>query len=159
MEYKIVNRNQFSIIGKSIQVSCKDGEGMKRIPEFWYTCQADGTIERLTSLCPGKDILGIKMDFDEKKEQFTYVIAVEGIAENLGNDLIFRDIPASTWAVFPSIGPLPKAIQDVWQQIFPEWFQTTGYQHAKAPELEVCPLGDTTANNYRCEIWIPVVEG
>jgi AraC family transcriptional regulator len=158
MDYKIVNRNAFPIIGKAIQISCKDGGGMREIPEFWSKCQADGTIERLASLFPRKNLLGIKMDFDDDKEEFTYVIAVEGTIENMENDLVSRDIPATTWSVFPSVGALPKAIQDVWLRIYQEWFPVTGYQHAESSEMEVYPLGDTTADNYRCEVWIPVVK-
>ncbi len=68
---------------------------------------------------------------------------MEGTAENLDSDLVARDIPAAAWSVFPSIGPLPKAIQAVWLRIFQEWFPAAVYQHAEAPEIEVYPLGDT----------------
>lgn len=156
MDYKIVHRNAFPVIGKSIRVSLKEGDAMRRMPAFWSECQADGTIERLTSLCPGKNLLGIKMKFDDDDEQFTYIIAVEGAAEELESGWITSEIPAATWAMFPSVGPLPKSIQDVWMRIFQEWFPATGYQHAEAPEMEVYPLGDTMADDYRCEVWIPV---
>lgn len=158
MDYRIVNRDAFPVIGKSILVTCKDGEGFRRIPKFWEECHIDGTIERLYSLCPGKDILGVKMDMDQDKEQFTYAIAVEGTVATLEKGLTTRDIPTSTWAVFTSIGPLPNAIQEVWLRIFQEWFPATGYQHANGPELEVCPPGDIGADDYRCEVWIPVVK-
>ncbi len=50
-----------------------------------------------------------------------------------------RTIPASTWAIFTSVGPLPGAIQSVFGRIFQEWFPATGYKHAEAPVLEVYP--------------------
>ncbi|MNJ05081.1 Bacterial transcription activator, effector binding domain [compost metagenome] len=51
---------------------------------------------------------------------------------------------------------MPGAIQDVWNRIYQEWFPGTGYQHAGSPDLEVYPEGDTSAADYRCEVWIPV---
>jgi AraC family transcriptional regulator len=53
---------------------------------------------------------------------------------------------------------MPGAIQKVWERIFQEWFPATGYEHAEAPELEVYPDGNTAAEDYRCEVWIPVVK-
>lgn len=78
MDYKIVNREGFSVIGKMFRVSCKDGENFRRIPEFWKEWHADGTIERLGTLYPGKDVLGICMDMDHDSEELTYGIGVEG---------------------------------------------------------------------------------
>ncbi|RXT07959.1 hypothetical protein EIZ39_11120 [Ammoniphilus sp. CFH 90114] len=73
-----------------------------------------------------------------------------GVADE--EEFTLRTIPAATWAVFTSIGPMPGAIQQVWSNIFQEWFPSTGYQHSGRPELEVYPAGDTTAEDYQCEI-------
>ncbi|MFD1676134.1 GyrI-like domain-containing protein [Alicyclobacillus fodiniaquatilis] len=158
MDYKIVSREGFTVIGKMWNVSCKDGENFRRIPEFWQQCHTDGTIERLCELSPGKDVLGICMDMNHDTEELTYGIGVEGQVNALEDGWAARDIPACNWAVFTSIGPLPHTLQAVWKRIFEAFFPATGYQHAGAPELEVYPLGDTTADDYRCEVWIPVVK-
>jgi AraC family transcriptional regulator len=71
--------------------------------------------------------------------------------------IVEKEIPASTWAVFESIGPMPGAIQKVWKRIFSEWFPATGYEHADAPELEVYLPGDPSDSNYKCEVWIPII--
>ena len=73
-------------------------------------------------------------------------------------DLEVREIPASTWAIFESVGAMPSAIQKVWSRIFTEWFPSAGYEHADAPELEVYPKGNVNDENYRCEIWFHVVK-
>ncbi|MCL6613607.1 MAG: GyrI-like domain-containing protein [Firmicutes bacterium] len=73
-------------------------------------------------------------------------------------DLESKEIPAATWAVFTSVGPLPGAIQKVWGRIFSEWFPASGYEHADGPEIEVYPPGDGQAPDYRCEVWIPIVK-
>jgi AraC family transcriptional regulator len=67
-------------------------------------------------------------------------------------------IPAANWAIFDSMGPMPRAIQDVTVKIFKEWFPSTGYEHDAKPELEVYLPGDPSSENYRCQIWIPIVK-
>jgi AraC family transcriptional regulator len=158
MDYRIVHKGDFTVVGKSIQVTTKDGENLRRIPKFWEECHEDGTVARLCSIGADKALLGICMDIRHDKEQFTYFIAVEDSTGAQDDGLISRNIPAATWAVFTSIGPLPGAIQNVWQKIFQEWFPATGYEHTGGPELEVYPAGDTAAEDYRCEVWIPVVK-
>jgi AraC family transcriptional regulator len=53
---------------------------------------------------------------------------------------------------------MPKAIQDVTKQIFGEWFPSTGYEHDAKPELEVYLPGDTSGQDYRCQVWIPIIK-
>lgn len=52
---------------------------------------------------------------------------------------------------------MPHAIQQVWERIFSEWFPTVGFEHAGGPEPEVYLEGDAASEDYRCEIWVPVV--
>lgn len=158
MDYKIVKKDEFTVVGKSIQVTTKDGENFRRIPKFWEECNEDGTTARLCTIGIDKDLLGVCMDVQYDQEQVTYVIAVEDSSGMLVEGLVSRSIPASTWAVFTSIGPMPGAIQSVWKRIFQEWFPSTGYEHSGGAELEVYPLGDTSAEDYRCEIWVPIVK-
>ncbi len=157
MDYKIIAKEAFQVMGKALKVSTKDGENLKRIPVFWTECCQDGTCEKL---CMGKaqEMLGICMDMEQDKEQFTYMIAVKRGEEHRGGEFAVREIPASTWAVFTSTGSMPDAIQKVFERIFQEWFPATGYEHADGPELEVYPPGDLNAPDYRCEVWIPVVK-
>jgi len=68
------------------------------------------------------------------------------------------EVPKATWAVFTSIGKIPDAIQKVWQDIFNDFFINSEYIHAGLPELEVYLAGDTSSEDYKCEIWIPVLE-
>jgi len=67
-------------------------------------------------------------------------------------------IPTATWAVFESIGPMPKAIQTVTVKIFKEWFPSTGYEHAAIPELEVYLPGNPDNQDYHCQVWIPIIK-
>lgn len=158
MDYRIVDRDGFTVVGKSIPVSMRDGENNQRIPQFWQECYRDGTIGKLHAIAPNKGLFGICMGVDHQNERFTYAIAVEDGTGTKLDGFESCDVPAATWAVFPSLGPLPSAIQSVWERIFQEWFPATGYEHAGGPELEVLPPGDDSADDYRCEVWIPIVK-
>ncbi len=66
-------------------------------------------------------------------------------------------IPASTWAVFECVGPMPKAIQAVWERIMGEFLPNSDYQHTGTPDFELYYDGEND-ENYRSEVWIPVVK-
>ncbi|WP_084112116.1 GyrI-like domain-containing protein [Paramaledivibacter caminithermalis] len=44
--------------------------------------------------------------------------------------------------------------------MYSEWFPATGYEHSGGPEIELypneglCPSDD----DYRCEVWIPIIK-
>ncbi|MNP75435.1 Bacterial transcription activator, effector binding domain [compost metagenome] len=67
------------------------------------------------------------------------------------------EIQSYTWAVFEITGPLPEAMGEIWGRIFSEWFPTTGYEHANAPEIEWYSSGDMSSATYKSEIWVPVM--
>ena len=156
MDYKIIEREAFKVVGKCRKISTKDGANLQHVPAFWQEAKVVKLEERLMPYNSGKAILGICLEMEMDKEHFTYMIAVESTKTPAGGDFAVRTIPASTWAVFSSVGPMPDAIQEVTQRIYQEWFPATGYEHAGTAELEVYPPGDPGAADYRCEVWIPI---
>ena len=88
------------------------------------------------------------------KEQFVYMIAVESDKGIDSNEFETRTIPASTWAVFISIGQ-PTAIQKGNQKSLGRMVSGTGYEHAGTAEIEVY-LPVEECKNYKCEVWIPI---
>ncbi|MBP1991898.1 AraC family transcriptional regulator [Paenibacillus eucommiae] len=158
MDYRIVEKEAFNVVGKSYDVTCRDGENLRQIPIFWQECQLNGTIAKLGSMGTDERLLGICLDMQPDQENFSYMIASETNLTSPEDGLSLRTIPASTWAIFTSVGPIPGAIQNVFQRIFQEWFPATGYEHSGAPEMEVYPMGDTTAEDYQCEVWIPILK-
>jgi AraC family transcriptional regulator len=157
MDYRIVEKEKFIVTGKQLRVKTTGGENQIRIPKFWGECNNDGTSEKICKSVGTNIMMGICMDMDLKNEAFTYMVAAEGINKTKEADLVEREIPAATWAVFNSVGPMPHAVQRVWDRIFQEWFPSTGYEHADAPELEVYLEGDVNAEDYKCEVWIPII--
>jgi len=158
MNYRIEKRGAFKIVGLSRKVTTKDNQNFVEIPKFWAEVNGNGTTEKMMPYTGSLGILGVCHSMEMEKEEFSYMIGVEGEELSVLKDVERIDVPAQTWAVFESIGPMPEAIQRVWQRIFSEWFPATKYEHADAPELEAYLPGDPSADDYKCEIWIPVVE-
>lgn len=40
-----------------------------------------------------------------------------------------------------------------------EWLPSSGYEYADAPDIEVYFEGNQQAEDYQCEVWLPVVSG
>ncbi|MDQ2730206.1 MAG: GyrI-like domain-containing protein [Armatimonadota bacterium] len=163
MDYKIIEGPSFKVVGKALRVPTKDGENMRRIPQFWQECMQDGTYEQLTALAATgvvqKDrMLGICADFAGDMSEFTYLIAAEATDEAIPAGMVEKTIPAATWAVFEGIGPVSQTIQSIWGYIWSEFFQTSPYKHGAAPDLEVYPKGDPFQPDYRLEVRVPVVK-
>lgn len=158
MDYKIVQKEAFTVVGKSIQTTTKEGENSIEIPKFWRDSYANGTGASISALGKNQDILGVCYGAQQGGEVFNYAIAVETDRTESEDGFEFIQIPAATWAVFTSIGPMPGAIQEVWNRIYQEWFPATDYEQAEIPDFELYPPGDTTSEEYRCEVWIPVIK-
>ncbi|HEY3328862.1 MAG TPA: AraC family transcriptional regulator [Capsulimonadaceae bacterium] len=161
MDYRIEEKPAFTVVGSGIRVNTANGENLKVIPEFW------GKFTDYENLCKlqkadgvvGIAMLGVCANFDPALEQFTYLIAVESAPDADFGSYEHLEVPAATWAVFDSVGPVTKSIQAVWQRIFAEFFPSSGYEHASGlPEFERYPPGDVDGGEYRCEVWIPVVK-
>jgi AraC family transcriptional regulator len=155
MNYKFVEKDAFTVVGKKIPVTCVNGENFKIIPEFCHQCSVDGTYDRLGKMCvDDMGIMGICASFD--KDHFDYYSAVTHRDGKIPEGMETLEIPKLTWAVFEAVGPIPDAIQDTWKRIFSEWFPSSGYEHAEGPELEVYERGDMSKPDYKSYVWIPV---
>ncbi|KAA0561543.1 AraC family transcriptional regulator [Bacillus sp. CH30_1T] len=157
MDYKIVDKEAFQVIGKGKRVSTCNGENLKDIPAFWDEVNTTDLDRLICEAAGNNEMLGICMEFDHPSEEFTYFIGAEKKSEE-DRSLEVKEIPAATWAVFESVGPMPNAIQGVWKRIYSEWFPSTGYEHGGGPEFELYPPGNPNGENYRCEIWIPIMK-
>lgn len=158
MDYRIVQREAFTVLGKSFQTTTRDGENTREIPKFWKDSHADGTVAKIAALGKNQDTLGICYGAQPGGEVFNYAIAVETDRTESEGEYDFIQIPAATWAVFTSTGPMPGAIQDVWVRIYQEWFPATDYEQAEIPDFELYPPGNPWAEDYRSEVWIPVIK-
>ena len=148
LEYKIVDKAQFTVMGKSRKFDMETS--YEEIPKFWQEHMEGSESEVVCGM------YGICMDSDGKC--FDYLIADNYIP---GNDIPegyeTKVIPAGTWAIFPCRGPLVKVLQDVNTKIWSEWLPSSkAYKLAGNYNIEMyMPPCENPEENY-CEIWIPV---
>lgn len=157
MDYKIVEKDAFTVVEKSIRTTTIGGENNRKIAAFWEESNQNGFTGELAKNCGPLGLIGICMEFDKQQENLTYLICAEKNIDQIPVDWEERQVPSATWAVFPVHGAMPDAMPRVWERIFSEWFPATGYEHAGEPEMEVyLSDADPSSEDYYSEIWIPI---
>jgi AraC family transcriptional regulator len=152
MNYRIEQKDSFAIVGLKRRFSNVEGLG-ENIGKMWAETPAD-TIGLLSGF--GDGLVGVYSGMYEDNTTDYYIAAITD--KDCPKTMCKLEIPSLTWAVFEITGSLPVAMTGIWGRIFSEWFPTSGYEHAEAPEVEWYSKGDMTASDYKSEIWIPVVK-
>ncbi len=148
LEYKIVEKQQFTVMGKVR--SFNTDTSYDEIPKFWQEHMQSGENNIVCGM------YGNCIDSDGKN--FDYMIADNYLPWNeIPEGYVTRVIPAGTWAVFPCRGPLPKSLQDVNTRIWSEWLPNCKeYKLAGNYNVEMYTPPTENPEDYYCEIWIPV---
>jgi AraC family transcriptional regulator len=162
MNCRSIEKPSFDIIGKSRKFTEANEESLAGIPRFWDELMNEtngGKVfidmtQNRPGVVTGSTSLGVSM-CRAGIEEFSYAIGVETTVRTVPLGFEVIHVPAATWAVFDSIGPIPGAILDVEKRIFSDWFPATGYEHPEY-ELEVYLPGDRSSNDYHCQVWIHV---
>lgn len=160
MNYRIVENSAFRIVGI-----------MKRVPIQFHGANPEiaalakmldeKTIQELKSMSNVEPmgILSASVHFSEgrmeEKGELDHYIGVATTAA-CPDHLASLEVPASTWAIFESVGPFPETLQQTWGRIFSEWLPSSGYELAEGPEILWNEHKDVSSPTYRSEIWIPV---
>ena len=128
-----------------------DEEGFTQVPLFWQEATAKGLIPQIASLIDSElvGILGVSTGMS----QFDYYIAAP-TSKPVPEGMEAFNVPRSTFAIFECIGM--KNLQKLERAIMTEWFPTSGYAYDEGVDIEFYPMGDQFAEDYRCEVWIPV---
>lgn len=158
MNYKIEVKESFKVVGITRRFNSKNGDNFRGIPKFWDEVCKSGQHDILKRNQGKLGVMGVCSNFNMETQDFDYSIVVEGDKlEGIDNYSVI-EVPKLSFAVFESIGPTPDALQEVTRRIFSEWFPATKYEHADGPEFEVYLPGDPQAEDYRSEVWVPVME-
>ncbi|GGG64569.1 AraC family transcriptional regulator [Paenibacillus radicis (ex Gao et al. 2016)] len=141
MNYEIVTKPSFTVIGYSIRTRNADGQNTRDIPAFWSRYMQEGLGKRLYEQASSNAEYGICDDFDMESGEFSYIIGVqakEGAEAPEGT--VTRHYPEQTYAVFTTpqadSDHFTDSIQNTWTAIFSEWFPHSSYEHAGAAEFE-----------------------
>ena len=155
MNYKIVTKDSFRIVGAKKHFEMNIEENFKEVPTFWRRTAMKGMIPKIVKMNnqEPKGLLGISTCINGKDFDY-YIAAATNMETKNGMDEF--TVPRCTWAVFECIGPMPQAIQDLQKRIITEWLPTSGYEYANAPDIELYTEGNQSAADYRSEIWLPI---
>ena len=163
VDYQIVEKPAFNIIGRSRKFTTTNGENFIKIPQFWNEFMATPEFKTLRDLNGGKpgvitgaEMLGVCFpDKNNNWDPFNYGIGIEKAGKKTTGGFEVIPVPAATWAVFDcNIDNL----QDVTKRIFSEWFPSTGYEHDAKPDIEVYFPEGPRSKVMQCQIWVPVVK-
>ncbi len=152
MEYRLVKKKAFRIVGAKLQTTMENGVCYQDAPTFWSSTIQTGKHNAVLALMNQEPfgLLGVSNYSDNfATGVFDYYIASssdrpvpEGMTEFI--------VPESTWAVFPCNDIKPETIQNLEHSIVMEWLPTSGYEFAQAPDMELYD------ENGKVEIWLPV---
>ena len=154
MDFRIVELAACKIAGKSIVIDVTDDDKSKKISMLWEECLADGGFMGTAKLGTiAVSLMGVVIGGDQ--DSFTYMIAVEDNG-TVPPTYERAEIPAATYAVFESVGPIPAALVETFNKAHSEWLPSSDYVATTGPRLERYSEGDVSKVNYQSEAWIPV---
>ncbi|WP_408009249.1 GyrI-like domain-containing protein [Pseudalkalibacillus sp. A8] len=162
MNYRIEEKDAFRIVGIKKRVSIIFHGVNPEIASMWKTLN-DEKINNLKKLSDVKPLGLIQAStnfsegrMEEKGELDHYIGAAT--TKKCPDNLAQLQVPASTWAIFESIGPFPETLQDIWGRIYSEWFPSSNYEQKEGPEILWNADKDVSSPTFKSEIWIPVLK-
>lgn len=156
MKYKIVEKEAFQIAGFKKNLSIETL--MNGVGEMWQSMTPEKMAELTTfnkDTTTSVPMGAYSKIYEDYSTDYFVAVITDGTANTKLETL---DVPAATWAIFECNGALPLAIGEMFQRIYNEWFPISGYEQIPLPEFEWYSEGDMSSEEYRCEIWIPIVK-
>jgi len=156
MNYRIEEKGEFKIVGVKKHYNGLE-ESFANVPSFWDGVKKDNLIPELCKVMDSKvkGILGVCSS--ACSEEFDYYIAV-ATKQETPKHLEEFIIPKATWAIFECKGAMPQAIQKMQKAIMSDWLPNSGYKYANLPDIEVYFDGDQSSDDYKSEVWIPIIK-
>lgn len=159
MRYRILEKEAFRVVGRKARVPLVHA-GLNQAAAAHLESLDERTIVRMKELADREPegILSAAVYLTggrEEGDEADYWIGVATGPRTVAADLDALDVPAGTWAVFDSDGPYPTALQELWRDVFTQWFPSNPYTSRPGPELlrtRPVELGAET----RSQLWIPV---
>ncbi|GAB6926180.1 AraC family transcriptional regulator [Paenibacillus sp. JCM 10914] len=142
MNYKFVEKKAFTVVGKKETVA----GGAEFNPKLWvHLDEIEESVKPYDNTSfPGT----LQISLTKENGDIDYYVAT-ATTKPCPKVLEQLEISAQTWAVFQTMGEMPDALLKTWERVYTEWFPTSGYELAEAPEFV---RGDDT----NTEVWVPV---
>ncbi|KKD02622.1 AraC family transcriptional regulator [Streptomyces sp. WM6386] len=158
MRYRIVEKDEFRVVGRKVRVPLVH-EGMNPAIADFIRGLGQETLRRIEDLSDQEPqgILGVSDNLDPSRAEGTELDYYHGVVSGAAvpEDMEALTVPAGTWAVFENSGPFPQALQYLWRDVFTQWFPSNPYRSRPGPELLRTRLTPDAAQA-DAELWIPV---
>lgn len=158
MRYKVVEKEEFRVVGKKARVPLVH-EGMNPAIADFIRGIGQETIQRIEQLSDQQPegIISVSDNLDESRAEGTELDYYHGVVTHAAvpEDMDALTVQAGTWAVFENSGPFPQALQYLWRDVFTQWFPSNPFQSRPGPEILRTRLSQD-ATHADAELWIPV---
>lgn len=153
MNLRIEQKPSFTVVG--IKKTFRSDAPVNLVPTFWSDTPRE-IYDKLLSFINTEPsgFLGLCADFNGKHE-FDYYIAV-ATTKPVPTGLEKLNVPSATWAVLEQNGEL----MDLANRFWTEWLPSSGYKRAaeNIPDIEVYPETDMPKENFKYQLWFPIVK-
>lgn len=162
MNYRIEAKGAFRIVGMKKRVPIIFNGVNPEIASMWKSLDGEmiNKLKKLSNVEP-LGLISASTNFSEgrmeEKGELDHYIGV-ATTNACPNNLKQLEVPASSWAVFESIGPFPETLQNIWGRIYSEWFPSSNYEQTEGPEILWNESKDITSPTFKSEIWIPIIK-
>lgn len=155
MEYRIVEKEAFQVVGRGTRVPLVHVGMNPAIVDFIKGIGMP-TLERMKALSDGEPeglvALTSNQEGNQEGDHLDYFHGVV-TAKEAPEDMETVTVPKNTWAVFKTEGPYPETIQYMWRDVYTQWFPSNSYESVEGPSMLQTRIDGDTAT---AELWIPV---
>jgi AraC family transcriptional regulator len=173
MDYRIETKEAFQVFGIEEVFNAEVGihgtgndANLRKPSDLWDDCHANGTYEKLFAdagdlpAFVGNDLCKVHAVCDYKETEkgtFPYMLCAFRSPNSKVEGYAMADIPAHTWAIFPSEkcpwSKFGEVIGSLYKRIFSEWLPTSSYEQVGSLDMEIYGGDEDTAY---VEIWLAV---
>jgi len=158
VRYRVVSKADFTVVGLKTRVPLVYAGLNQAIMDFVRGIDPQ-TLERLEKLSDQEPhgIVAVCDDLDPSRAEGTELDYHHGVITSAAapEGTTTLAVPAGTWAVFTTSGPAPQAIQELWRDVFTEWFPSNPYRTRTGPEILRTRLSPEKSEA-DAELWLPV---
>ncbi|MFJ9664471.1 GyrI-like domain-containing protein [Streptomyces sp. NPDC101219] len=158
MRYRVVDRPDFTVVGLKARVPLVHSGPNQAIIDFvrGIDPQLSERLEKLSDQDP-RGIVAVCDDLDPSRAEGTELDYYHGVVTSAEapEGTTALPVPAGTWAVFTTSGPAPEAIQELWRDVYTQWFPSNPYRTRSGPEILRTRLS-ADGTEAEAELWLPV---
>ncbi|SDP84066.1 AraC family transcriptional regulator [Lentzea jiangxiensis] len=155
MEYRIVEKDAFQVVGRGTRVPLVHVGMNPAIVEFVKGIGMPA-LERIKELGDGEPAGMLALTYNQEGvEEGSMLDYFQGVVSSreAPEDLETLSVPKHTWAVFKADGPYPETIQYMWRDVYTQWFPSNNYESVEGPSMLHTRIDGERAE---AELWIPV---